>query len=128
MATVCNCIMVTVADEVGKLAQVTDRIKDACLNILALAAWVEGDKGKLLAHTDDNEKACAAVTDTVENCGWKEGVCVKAPNTPGALGEIAHKLADAGINVELVYATVAEGPEAVVILHTSDNAKAAEIV
>jgi len=128
MATVCNCIMVTVADEVGKLAQVTDRIKDAGLNILALAAWVEGDKGKLIAHTDDNEKACAAVTDSVENCGWKEGICVKSPNTPGALGEIAHKLADAGINIELVYATVADGPEAVVILHTSDNAKAAEIV
>jgi hypothetical protein len=128
MATVCNCIMVTVADEVGKLAQVTDLIQDAGLNILALVAWVEGDKGKLLAHTDDNEKACAAVSGSVQECGWKEGICVTAPNTPGALGEIARKLADAGISIELVYATVADGPEAAVILHTSDNARAAEIV
>ena len=128
MATVCNCIMVTVADEVGKLAEVTDLIKDAGLNILALCAWVEGDKGKLLAHTSDNQKACAAVTDSVETCGWKEGICVKAPNQPGALGKIARKLADAGISIELVYATVGDAPATTVILHTSDNAKAAKIV
>lgn len=128
MATVCNSIMVTVADKVGRLAEVTDAIKDAGVNIVALAAWVEGDKGKLLACTDDNEKACAAVRDSVEHCGWEEVICIKAENRPGALSEIAHKLADAGINIHLALATVGDAPEATVVLRTSDNATAAEIV
>ena len=51
-----------------------------------------------------------------------------APNSPGALNEIAHKLADADIDIEFVYASTGNGPETTIILNTSNNVMAAEIL
>ena len=128
MAQLCKQIAVVVADEVGRLAEITDAIKAVGVNILALCAWVEDTTGHLMAVTDDNEKACAAVGECVDACEFNDVVCVKLPNTPGALGEVAHKLADAGIGIRVIYATAGDHDEAVVVLITDDNAKAAEII
>jgi len=128
MATPCKSLLLTVDDAVGKLAEVTGRLADAGLNILAVCAWVEGTTGKMLLCTDDNEKACATVREAGLTCDWKEGICVEADNRPGALQRVAQALAEAGINIEVVYATATDGPKARVVLHTSDNAKAAEVV
>jgi len=127
MAMLCKSCFLTVGNEVGKLAEITAKLTETGVNILALCAWTEGDTGKMLACTTDNEKACA-VLKTFGECGWKEGICVEADNQPGALQAIADKLAGAGINIDLVYATATDAPKARVVLHTSDNAKAAELV
>ncbi len=128
MAQVCKEIRITTADKVGKLAEVTDKIKAAGVNICALCAWVEGQTGKLLLVTEDNDKACAAASDAVDRCEVGEVVCVTVANKPGALNEVARKLADAGIGVDLCYATSAHGDKASVILSTTDNAKAAKLL
>jgi hypothetical protein len=128
MAQVCKQIEVEVADKVGKLAEVTDKLKGAGVNILALLAWVEGGRGKLMMVTSDNDKACQAVTGIVEKCQMGEVVCLTTPNTPGALDPIARKLADAGINIQCIYATAGQAQQATIVLATTDNAKAAQIV
>ena len=128
MAKVCEAIKATMADKVGLLAEVTDGLKEAGVNILAICAWVEGDKGKLLMVTDDNQAACAAVSEMAEACEFSPGVCAKVPNKPGALGKVARKLADAGIHIRLVYATPGDAEKATVVLHTSDDAKAAKLL
>ena len=127
MAELCREIRATVPDKTGRLAEVTDKIKDIGVNITALCAWVEGDRGQLRMVTEDSDKVCQAVSPIVESCELGEVVCVKAANTPGTLNEIAHELADAGIGIDLVYATV-EGDQATVVLKTTDNAKAAKIL
>ena len=127
MATRRNCCMVTVEDKVGVLADVADALQEAGINILAICAWTEGDTGKLLACTDDDEKACE-IFKGFGDCGWMEVICVEAENRPGGLGEVARKLADADIHIDIVFATVTGGPQARVVLKTSDNAKAAELV
>jgi len=128
MAQICKQIQVEVANEVGKLAQLTDRIKDAGVNICCACAWVEGDRGKLTMVTEDHEKALSAIQDTVDSCETGEVVCVSIANRLGALNEIARKLADAGINIKSVYATTGHAEEATIVLTTTDNAKAAEIL
>ncbi len=128
MADLCKEIHATVENKVGLLADATDKVKDAGVNITGLCAWVEGDKGHLRMVTADSDRVCQAVSPLMETCEMDEVVTVKTANTPGALNEIARKLADAGINIELIYATVTDEPEATVILKTSDNAKAAEIL
>lgn len=128
MADLCKEINATVANKVGLLADATDKVKEAGVNITGLCAWVEGDKGHLRMITSDNDKVCQTLSPLMETCEMDEAVVVKAANTPGALNEIARKLADAGININLVYATVTDVPEATVILKTTDNAKAAEIL
>ena len=121
----CNA---TVSNSIGKLAEVTDKLKDAGVNILAMCAWGEGDVGHLMLVADDPDKACENISPAVDQCGWDDVVLVHAANKPGSLNEIAHKLADAGINIIFAYATTTDAPEATVILNTSDNAQAAEIL
>ena len=121
----CNA---TVSNSIGKLAEVTDKLKDAGVNILAMCAWAEGDIGRFMLVADDPQKACESISPTVDECGWDEVVRVQATNTPGSLNEIAHKLADAGIDIAFTYASTTDAPEAVIILNTSDNAKTAEIL
>ncbi|MDP6544619.1 MAG: hypothetical protein QGH60_11555 [Phycisphaerae bacterium] len=121
----CNA---TVTNATGKLAEVTDKLKDAGVNILAMCAWGEGDVGHLMLVADDPQKACESISPAVDECGWDEVVRVHAANTPGSLNEIAHKLAEAGIDVAFTYASTTDAPEAVIILNTSDNARAAEIL
>ena len=128
MASICTQMMVTVTDKVGRLAELTDKVKAAGVNILALCAWVEGDQGHLLMSADDNDKACAAIKDAVASCEATEGICLTAPNQPGALNEIAHKLADAGIAIQMAFATAGGGDEALIVMTTTDNAKAVEVL
>ena len=52
---------------------------------------------------------------------------VMLPNRAGAFHEIASKIGEAGIAIEWAVATTA-GDEAAVILTTSDNRRAAEIL
>ncbi len=127
MATRCNCCMLTVDDKVGILADIGAKLKEAGINILAICAWTEGDTGKLLACTDNDEQACE-IFKGLGDCGWMDVVCVEADNRPGGLGAIARKLADAGVNIDIVFATVTDAPQARLVLATSDNAKAAELI
>jgi hypothetical protein len=128
MAKLCGEIRATVTNKVGRLAEVTDKVKDAGVNILALCAWVEGDMGHLLMVTADNDKVYKAITPAVETCEFGQVVCVKAANTPGTLNEIAHKLAGAGVGIDLVYAAAGDAGEATIVLRTTDNDKAAKII
>jgi len=128
MAELIQQCSATVSNAVGRLAEVTDKVKEAGVNILAVCAWTDGDTGHLMLAADEPQKACEAISQVVDECGWDEVVRVKASNTPGALSEIARKLADEGIAINFIYATTTEAPEAGVILNTSDNAKAAEIL
>ena len=125
MTRQCNA---TVPNSIGKLAEVTDKIKDAGVNILAMCAWGEGDVAHLMLVADNPQKACECISPAVDECGWDDVVLIHAANKPGSLNEIAHKLADAGIDIAFVYASTTDAPEATVILSTSDNARAAEIL
>lgn len=119
---------ITVDDAVGKLAELTGKIKDAGVNIYSLVAWVEGDKGHLLAVTDDNTTACANLSGVVVDCSESEALYVELAHKPGALHTVAQKLADAGIGIEMIYATTAQADKAGVVLNTSDNTQAATLV
>jgi len=127
MAEIGKQIHAEVEDKVGKLAELTDKIAEAGVNILAVAAWAEGQRGHILLVTDDNEKACQAIRPVVANCEFKEAICVNLPNEVGALGKVAHKLAEAGIGIEMMHASAA-GAAVLAVLGTSDNARAAELI
>lgn len=128
MAKICRQIKVVVPDAAGKLAEVTGRIKEAGVNICAIAAWAEEGKGHLLLASDDADKACQAVGPVVENCEFGEVVCVTMPNEIGALNAAATILSQANIGINMVYAAAACGDEVTVVFDTQDNAKAAELL
>ena len=111
----CNA---TVSNSTGKLAEVTDGLKSAGVNIMAMCAWSEGNVGRLMLVADDPQKACENISAVADECRWDEVVRVAAANSPGALNEIAHKLADAEIDITFVYASTTDAPEASIILNT----------
>jgi len=127
MAELCNEIHAVVGDKVGKLAEVAAKLNDLGINISALCAWVDRGIGHLRMVTDDNEKTCGALSDIVENCRRSVVVGVTAANRIGSLGEIAGKIAAEGIAIKSAYATAA-GEQALIVLDTSDNEKAASLV
>ena len=128
MAEIRKQCRAVVSDKVGRLAEVTDQIKQAGVNILALSVWVKEGRGHIVVVGSDSEKCCQALSKVVDKCEWDEVVCAKVKNEVGALNTIAQKLAEANIQVEKVYATRGKADEAMIVLKTSDNAKAAEIL
>ncbi|MHC4294047.1 MAG: hypothetical protein ACYSTL_00510 [Planctomycetota bacterium] len=127
MAEIGSQIHAVVEDKVGKLAEVTDKITDAGVNILAAVAWVQDGKGHLEMVTSDNNAACDAVAPLADTCTSEEIVHLTLPNEVGALNKISHTLAEAGISITMLYAAAAGG-SAMVVLRTSDNARAAELI
>jgi len=127
MAKLYDEIHAVVGDEVGKLAEVAAKLNDLGIDISALCAWVDRGIGHLRMVTDDNEKACGALSDVVESCQRRSVVGVTAANRIGSLGEIAGKLAAEGIAINSAYAT-ATGEQVLIVLDTSDNEKVASLV
>ena len=127
MGQIANQIHAQVADKVGRLAELTDKLTGAGVNLLAAVAWAEGGRGHIVMVPDDCDKACDVIKDFVDECKCEEVVHVSLANEIGALGAVAHKLADAGIGIHMMYATAA-GDKALIVLMTSDNAKASSLI
>jgi len=82
----------------------------------------------MLLITDDNQAACTALSDEVTSCEMQEVVTVRVPNQPGSMRSGAKALADAGVSIRHMHATTSDAAEAMIVLGTSDNAKAVEIL
>ncbi|MFW6133099.1 MAG: hypothetical protein ACOC8F_04325 [Planctomycetota bacterium] len=127
MAELLQHIRLEVSDEVGKLAELTDALRDAGVNILALDAWVSDDTGTMHLVADDPDAARDVLRGRVVRLDSKDVVTVTLPNEPGALNGPAAALAKAGIAIRHVHATTA-GDKAMIVLDTSDNAKAVKLL
>jgi len=119
---------ITTKDEIGKLARCSAILGEKGINVLAACAWVEGDTGQMLLITDDNQAACAALREEVTRCEMQEVVTAMVPNKPGAMRAGAKALADAGISIRHMHATTSGAAEAMIVMDTSDNARAVEIL
>ena len=128
MARIVDQMKIQVADGVGKLAQITEALKAERVNVVAACAWTMEGKGHMLLVTSDIAKACSALADKVETCDQGQAVAVNVADDVGALHDVARKLADGGVNINMCYATTAGVGEAMIILDTADNEKAASLV
>lgn len=116
-------IVATIPTRVGLLADVTEALRTAGVNIAAVSAYERDGKGKFLLVTDDNAKAAAALGRLNAEVREKVVVVVELPDHPGALEEVARKLAEEDVNIEYVFGTVGPGGAARLVLKTSDDQK-----
>ncbi len=120
-------LFVSATSRIGLLAQVTDAVSVAGVDIHAIGAYDKDDRGEFMLITSDNEKAAVALGQIV---GMKiernDVVVVDLPARPGALADAAKKLAHADINVDWVYGTASDGQHAMVIFKVADPFGAAE--
>jgi len=128
MARIVEHLKIEVADKVGKLAEITQALKDAKVNIIAANAWVQHGQGFMYLVVNNADKASKALGPVVDRCeAGGRVVCVNVRNTPGALNKVAAKLAEAGIAIKTCYATTV-GEKAMIVLDTNDNAATAKLI
>jgi hypothetical protein len=97
-------LVIDVENTPGALAGVADAISDAGVNIAAATCVGPGDRAELhilVPHAEAAKHALAIshVAVTAE----REVVVVEVHDRPGVLAELTHKIAKAGVNLDLVY-------------------------
>jgi len=121
-------LMISLDDRPGELARVGEALGAAGVNIEGLCGM--GMEGRGLIHLCVMDAAAAKAA--LEGAGLKvEGESdvilaepIAAADQPGSMGMIARRIADAGINVRVLY--LATNNRAVVV--TDDNDRAMELV
>jgi hypothetical protein len=122
-------ITVTLQNRPGTLAQLCSTLRDAGVNISAVVASEIRGKGKVRLLVDSPDKAKDALKAAKIRFSEEEAIAIELDNRPGALGEVAEKLAQAKINIKYAYATTSEGStKATVILAVPDVAKALGVI
>ena len=114
-------LVATMPTRVGLLADISDTIRSAGVNITAISAYERDGQAKFLLVTDDNTKAGEALGRLAADVREKDVLIVELDNRVGALADVARKFAEAGINVEYTYGTTGPGDKARLVFKTSDH-------
>jgi hypothetical protein len=118
-------LTVIMEDRPGKLAELGEATGKAGVNIEGLCAMVGDGKGFIHILVRDEEAAKKALAGAgIEVADEREAVIVDLHDKPGAMGEIARDLAEAGVNIDVAY-TIYTGVRLVILTEDSDKARAA---
>ena len=96
---------VAIADVPGSLAGLGRALGDARVNIEAIHGYAEGGRGLVRFVADHPDLAARALEAAGLAYTTREVVVVRVLDEPGALGELALVMAEAGINIDAVYVT-----------------------
>ena len=101
-------VMVILDDKPGELARLGEVAGDAGVNIDGFAAFTGEGKGvvHVLVADDKLRDLCDALAAAdMGIADEREVFVVSVADEPGALGEVARRLADANVNIDLAYTT-----------------------
>ena len=97
-------LVIEVENEPGALAKVATAVSDSGVNISAATCTSSSDRAQLhilVKHAEAAKHALATAGVTVTS--EREVVVVDAHDRPGELADYTRKIAEAGINLDLVY-------------------------
>jgi hypothetical protein len=97
-------LVIQVDNEPGALAKVAAAVSDAGVNLAAATCTRAGEKADLhiLVKHAEAAKHALGISGLVVS-GEREVVVIEADDRPGALADLARKIAEAGVNLDLVY-------------------------
>jgi hypothetical protein len=97
-------LVIDVENTPGALAGVADAISDAGVNIAAATCVGPGERAELHILVPHGEAAKHALAIShVAVTGEREVVVVEVEDRPGVLADLTHKIAEAGVNLDLIY-------------------------
>lgn len=105
----------------GRLLEVTGILKDAGINIRALAMAESAEFGILRLVVDNPAKAKAAITSGGFTVNEQDVFAVKVGDRPGSFYDVVNVLSDADINVDYTYAFVGDSSKAVLIFKVPEE-------
>ncbi len=122
-------ISVFIENKPGRLARVTGVLRDAGVNIRAISMGDAPDFGIFRLVVDDTASALAALRTHGFLAEVSDVVAVELVDRPGALAAVLEALAAREVNVEYMYASLAEVPgKAVVFLRFEDAERAVRVL
>jgi hypothetical protein len=117
-------ITVSAESKPGVLARVCDTLGKAGVNIVAVCAADSTGRGKIRLVVSDPARAKAALGAAKIRCGEEPALLLSVDDRPGALADIASRLAAAKINIKCAYASTAGGGRAQIIVAVANPDKA----
>ena len=121
-------ISFTMSNKVGLLSEITRAIAGAKVNIRSICAYAMENKAFFMPTTDSNPKAKKALAPLGVGIEEKDVVEVELPNKSGELEKVAKRMADAGIDIEYMYATAGAGKSTTCVFKTANDMKAIKVI
>ena len=113
----------------GMLARVADALAEAKINIYAITTSDTVDHSVIRMVVSDSRRALHLFEEHGTLVVEDDVLMIDGSNKPGQLAQIAHKLADAKVNIEYCYsATPAEAKKGLLIMRVSNAAKALKVL
>jgi hypothetical protein len=120
-------LTVVLTDAPGELARVGGAVGEAGINIRGMCAFTGEGRGIIHLLVDDGTAGRAARVLVDAGMGvadQREVLVIDIEDRPGTLGEMARELAEAGVNIELLYTTFG-GVKVVIATDDMQSARAA---
>ena len=115
----CKQFSVFLENKVGMLAEVCKLISDQSINLYAICAVDTIEEAVLRIVPEDEEGTLKVLKKSGFHPVVTEVFLVELDNEPGATGKMATELADAGINIDYVYASAhPKGKKAYIVIRT----------
>jgi hypothetical protein len=108
----------------GTFASMGEALGGAGINIIGIGGFVAGGEGIVHLLVDDAAAARSAIEGAGHTVrGERDVVVADVEDKPGEVGRVCRKMADAGVNLDLIYLTA--GPKLVLGPDDLEKARAA---
>lgn len=114
-------IIVIVPDQPGSLAQVTEALGNAHVNIEALDAHNAQEFGLISLSTDDDDAALHALLEANLRAITSDAIVFYLPDEPGALARVARRFSEQQVNVRTIHIVHRFAGHAIVAVTTDDD-------
>ena len=122
-------LSIFVENKKGRLMEITKMLAESNINMRALSIADTRDFGILRLIVDDTDKACVVLGENGVMVKVTQIAAVELPHRTGSLNAALTVLADAGINIEYLYAFLSSsGQGAYVVLRVADNEAAEKVL
>src|SRR5438876_5521015 len=112
----------------GMLARLADALAEARINIYAITTSDTVDHSVIRMVVGDYRKALHLFEEHGTLVVEDDVIMIEGSNKPGELARLAHKLADAKINIEYCYsATPPESKQGLMVMRVSNAPKALKV-
>jgi hypothetical protein len=118
-------LTVVLKDEPGQLATLGEAMGQAGINVLGMSAMTGEGRGVINVLVEDGDAARSALDSAGMGVADQQpALVVDVSDEQGTLGELARRLADAGVNIELLYSTFS-GVRVAIVTDDLPSARAA---
>lgn len=99
-------LSVFIANESGRVSEVTGLLGDAGINIRGFSVSDTADYGILRLVVDTPDEAYVLLKEAGFTVKELDVICIDLPDVPGGLASVLKIVSEAGVNIEYVYSLI----------------------